>query len=381
MATPTGLTGAAAISLVRAYINEPTLPVDATILTFLNRAVEQVAQRVNGLFLFASYPTTAAQTTITLNSDVLYVASASFSTGATNTSGVITSSSPTSAGALVYPLVQMEQASFMDYAAGFPSTGSGVPQAFFVYQDQGTNPTSTLPVPNTPVLQTTSGTSAGTLVEVVTTYTNTNASGVAGETTKSAATDLTPTTTQQVVVQSPQGVSNATGYNVYAGASGGPYYLQNGSTPVALGSTYTIPGTLVTGTATPPGSNTATGAGAGGAMLLQLYPSATLGQLNIYYRARPQLWADTTSSSWTNLDSSAQEAVVLFAVMRTLQNRGRGNEVEQWRREYEGVEPGGDGGLIGQMKALLGSQRAVPRSGRVRDVLNLSYPSAPPWVR
>lgn len=361
MAVPTGQSGQSAIALVRDYANEPTLPADSTVLTFLNRGVEEVVRRIGGIRLWKAYYTVANQTTVFLNDDVLEIVSANFSS----------SGNPYDQGALVYPMMALEQASFMDAAAGFPANGFGPPQAYFIYQDEGYASTNTLPAPAAPVLSTTSGTSTGTEIEAVITYTNTNASGATGETTASDASDITPTTAQQAVVATPQSYGNATGYHVYAGAVGGPYYLQDGGTATALGSSFTIPGTLVTGTATPPGSNTATGVGQGGSQQMQLYPSAMVGQVNIYYKARPQLWADATQNSYTNLDSSAQEAVILFATMRTLAYRGRGDEIASWRSEYEAT--------INDLKETM-NRRVVPPSGRVRDVMDRSYPSAPYWM-
>jgi hypothetical protein len=299
---------------------------------------------------------------VTLNDDVMDIVSANFSMGSANSTNT-GSASPFAQGALVYPMTQLEQAAFMDAAAGFPAVGFGPPQAYFVYQDQGTAPTQTLTVPPQTQLALIAGTSNGTIIEVGVTYTNPN-----GETTLSAVADITPTTAQQGQVQFPPGQSNANGYNVYAGAVGGPYYLQNTS-PVAMGSPYTIPYPLVTGTANPPSSNTAIGAGTGGALLMQLYPAAMIGQVNIYYRARPSLYADTTALSWTNLDTSAQEAAILYAVMRTLQYRGRSAEAKEiWAPQYKE--------LTDDLKESL-NRRVIPKSGVVRDVANRSFPSSP----
>jgi len=360
VATPQGLSGAAAIALVQAYVNEPNLPASSTILLFLNRAVEEVDRRIGGIMLWQPYPTVNNQTFVQLNDDILEIKSANFSMGQANAANT-GSASPLAQGALVYPMTRLEQESFMDAAAGFPAVGFGPPQAYFIYQDAGTAPTTTLPVPPQAVLAVQPGTSPGTIVEVGVTYTSS-----AGETTLSPVSDITPNTAQVAQAQSPPGVSNATGYNVYAGAVGGPYYLQNAA-PITLGVPFNLPTPLLTVTP-PPGSNTATGAGTGGAMFMQLYPSAMVGQVNVYYRARPQLWADTTTNSWTNLDSSAQEAVVLFTVIRLLGNRGRSAETDSWRKEYEA--------LISDLRESIG-RRTNPRSGQVRDVRGRGYPSGP----
>lgn len=377
MAVPTGYSGSTAVAAVQNYTDEYTYPATSVILGFLNKGLEDVSYRTGGPKLWAFYPTEVNQTTVQLNNDVEEVISANFSIGANNSSGTITTSSPFSQGSLVYPMMALEQAAFMDAAAGFPAVGFGPPQAYFVYQDEGYNPTTTLPVPSAPSITLITGISNATEYEVVLTYVNTNASGVTGETTQSAVTDYTPTTAQQGQISSPKGISNATGYNVYVGNVNGPYYLQNTSGAIALGTPYTLPGTPTLSGTQPPGSNTATGSGAGGALSMQLYPAAMLGQVNVYYKARPQLWADTTTSSWTNLDTTAQEAAVIFAVMRVLANRSRQDEIPDWRVQYEG--PDGNGGMIARLKAVY-NRRFIPRSGQVRDVTNRSFPSSPYWM-
>ncbi len=362
--TPQGYSGSSAIQAVQDYTNENTLPSTAAILRFLNKGVEEVCRRVGGPRLWAGYFTNNNQTTVQLNDDVQDVISANFSMGSANAAST-GSSSPFAQGALVYPMVALEQAGFMDAAAGFPAVGFGPPQAYFLYQDAGTAPSQTLPAPPQVQLATVAGTSPGTLIEVGVTYLN-----AAGETTLGTVADITPTTVLQAQAISPPSYTNATTYNVYAGAKGGPYYLQNAS-PVTIGLPFTIPSTLLTVTQ-PPSTNTATGSGTGGALSMQLYPAAMVGQVNIYYRARPLLWADTTSTSWTNLDTSAQEAVVLFAVMRVLVNRQRAAEANQiWKPEYEA--------MIGDLKESM-NRRMTPKSGQVRDTANRSFPSSPFWM-
>jgi hypothetical protein len=232
-----------------------------------------------------------------------------------------------------------------------------------VYQDAGTAPTATLTVPPTPQYALVAGTSDGSQIIVRVTYVNPN-----GETTLSAGIIVTPTTTQQLQIFSPPGQSNATGYNVYASVNG----LQN-STPVALGTPFTIPYPQSSFGVFPPVSNTATGAGTGGALVMQLYPAATIGQVNIYYRARPTLWANTSSTSWTNLDTSVQEAAVIFAVGRVLGYRGRADEWKAiWEPEYTS--------MVEDLKESV-NRRTIPKSGRVRDVTDRAFPSSPFWMR
>lgn len=379
MAVPQGRSGAQAILDVRDNADEYTLPPDATVLRMLNRSIEEVERRLNGIFLWDVYPTVPNQTFIQLNDNIQYIDTANFSSGANNTSGFITTSSPLSQGSLVYPMVQLEQATFMDAAAGFPAVGFGPPQAFFIYTDQGTAPGTTLPVPGSPTFailsnsSTTPASSNGLTVSLKQTYVS-----AAGETTPSAISSQAITVTQQAVALSPQGVSNATGYNNYVSVSGGNYFLQNTGGPIALGTPYTIPGTPLTSGTQPPATNTAIGAGTGGAMFMQLYPAAMIGQVNVYHKARPQLWADATATSWTNLDTSMQEAVVTNATVLLLGNRSRLDEAETWRVRFEGAN--GEGGM---MASLLESvkRRTRPKSGRVRNVTDRQYPDLPVFLR
>jgi hypothetical protein len=328
-------------------------------LTFLNKGLEEVVRRVGGIKLYGSYPTVTNQTTIILNDDVQDIVSANFSQGNANAANT-GSASPFAQGALVYPMFARSQAAFYDDAAGFPAVGFGPPQEYFIYADRGTAPTQTLAVPLQAQLGLVTGTSNGVIVEVGLTYTNPN-----GETTIGPVADITPTTVQQAQVLSPQGISNASGYNPYAGPVGGPYHLQSAS-PIALGSPFTIPYPLLTVTL-PPVTNTAIGAGTGGALLMQLYPAAITGQVNIEYRARPMLWVDNTTTSWTNLDTSIQEAAILFALSRVLAFRGRISEWSSvWKAEYEA--------MCQDLKESI-NRRTIPRSGQVRDVRNRGYPA------
>ena len=369
MAVFTGYSGAAAILMVQDNCDEYSFPAPATILRFLNAGLQEIERRLNGIFVTTAYPTVALQTFVALNNDLQYPESLSWSSGAVNTSGFITSSSPLSQGTLVYPVTLMEQGSFMDFAAGFPALGYGPPNKALVYQDQGTAPTTTLPAPNAPVFAIQAGTSTVTSLDTELTYTS-----AAGETTPSSNTVQSIATSQQGVVLSPQGYSNATGYNVYVKSSG-TYWLQNTS-PVALGTPYTIPTTPLTSGTAAPSSNTATGAGTGGAMFLQLFPPAMIGQLNVYGRMRPQIWADTTANSWTNLDTSLQEAAIVWATYRTLRNRSRYDDAKDWLIEFQGAD--GESGIIGSMKESA-MRRTRPKSSVVRDVRGLGMSGAPYW--
>lgn len=365
MSSPTGLSAAAAIQRVIDYSNEPNLPGPATILRFLNAGLEEVVRRIGGIRLWAGYQTVVNQTMLTLNPDVQNVISANFSVGFV-IDGVSQNPSPFAQGSTVYPMTQLEQATFMDAAAGFPNVGFGPPQAYFVFEDQGS---AMVQPPVQPSIDIVAGTSNGATVEIVITFTN-----PLGESLPSPAADAALTVTDQALLESPLGDSNISGYNVYVGPIGGPYHLQNGSTPIPIGTSYLISGTPLTGTAVPPISNTANGPVNPGQLSMQLYPAAMLGQVNIYYRARPQLYADTSANSWTNLDSSAHESVVLYAVIRTLYNRQRAAEAKEiWEPEFNTLCP-----PISVKESL--SRRTQPGAGQVRDVTNRSYPSSPWWM-
>jgi len=349
LAVPVGYSGASAIAMVQLRANEPTYPTPANVLLFLNAGLEQVVAAIGGIRLNAAYPTTPGVNVITLGSDVQDIVSASFSTG-----------SPSAPGALVYPLEQLDQASFMDMAAGFPAAGTGPPQWFFITSDSGTGPDGLLPAPTNPGLSTTPGTSTGYQAYVAQTYLN-----AAGETVPGPQSQLAVTTANQIVAGSPVPFGNAAHFNTYAGVTPGALYLQNAA-PTAIGTSFTLPGTLLTATLAPT-VNTASGYASGGEITMQLYPPAMVGQVNTYYRARPQLWADTTTSSTTNLDSMAQEAAILWTVARVLEHRGRSDEAMQiFTPQYQAT--------IAQMKETM-NRRVTPKAGTVRDVRSLSYPN------
>lgn len=108
-----------------------------------------------------------------------------------------------------------------------------------------------------PNLQFVTGTSPGTAVHVVETFV---INGIESNQQPFAGV-LTPSTTQQVQVVSPvqsnySDLAGVTGvsFNVYASTNvNGPFYLQN-TTPIALGTNFTIPGTLLTTTKQSPGT-------------------------------------------------------------------------------------------------------------------------------
>lgn len=351
---PLGYSGQTAIAMIRARANEPTYPSDATVLTFLNAGIEQVNMEVGGIHLFQAYPTQSMQNVVTLGNDVQDIINASWST-----------TDPTQ-NATVYPMQQRDPIAFMNYAAGFPGVGAGAPSSFMLTQDFGTGPNGTLPPPPTPMVTVIGGASAGYTVYAMTTVVNPS-----GETLPSSPTaGIIVSTTQQALVASPPLLGNGNEYNVYAAdVPLGPYHLQNAA-PLALGSPYTIPGALVTASAQRPSASTATYP-SGGFMVMQVYPPAMIGQVNLYYRGRPALWADTTNTSFTNLDTMSQEAAILWGMMRVLEHRGRADEAMQiYQPQYTTI--------IAKLTEKM-QKRTAPKSGQVRDVLGQQNFSRPFW--
>lgn len=105
---------------------------------------------------------------------------------------------------------------------------------------------------------------------------------------------------------------------------------------------------------------------------IQLYPPAMLGQLNVYYRGRPTVWADTSVNSFTNLDTMAQEAVILWTCCRMLEAVQRSDESKDiFGPQYDA--------RIEKLRDSM-ARRSVPKSAMVTDVRSYSYPPGwPPW--
>jgi hypothetical protein len=103
----------------------------------------------------------------------------------------------------------------------------------------------------------------------------------------------------------------------------------------------------------------------------QVYPPCMNGQLNIYYRGRPTLWADTTINSSTNLDTLSQEAVILWTCCRVLEAVQRGDEAKDiFGPQYDA--------RIDKLKESM-ARRSVPKSGQVSDVRSYPLPGTTPW--
>jgi hypothetical protein len=202
-------------------------------LFMLNTGLQEVVRRIGGIKLQGTYPTVPNQTVQALTADVQDIVSCSWSTGG-----------PQAQGALVYPMIAMDQAMFMDFSAGFPAVGSGPPTSYFVFADQN------------------------------------------------------------------------------------------------------------------------------GTQIMQLYPAAMLGQLNVYYRARPIAWtllSNGTDGVSTNLDPSAQEAVILWTCARVCQMRGRLADAGTFDTACTTLAPPID--LVSTLQ-----RRTEPRSGQVRDLGGRLFP-------
>jgi hypothetical protein len=357
--------------MIRARTDEATYPADATILTFLNAGLEQIVAALGALRRFQVYPTSNGQNVITLCNDVQDILSASWSSG-----------DPTQ-NSTVYRLKQYEPQQFMDFCAGFPAVGAGPPSAFMLISDQGTGPLGSLPAPQTPLVTALAGglTTADT-VTVQTTYVSqpsVSSATIQESLPSPSSPPLALAAGETVEVTSPPPYGNAIGYRVYLAsaqqATSGAVYT---GTYVPLGQSFTITAPWVFGGAAPVTSTASYPSG--GSIAMQLYPPAMVGQLNTYFRARPRLWADTTASSFTNADTLVQEACILFGCMRVLENRGRGDEAAQIFAPQLGAQQP-DGSWTGIMGTLLQQiqRRSTPKTGRVTDIMSLTYGTNMPW--
>jgi hypothetical protein len=109
----------------------------------------------------------------------------------------------------------------------------------------------------------------------------------------------------------------------------------------------------------------------GGIITIQLYPSATNGQVNVYYRGRPTLWADATGESSTDVDTAFQEAAIIWACSMVCANRQRKGDADSYKAEYQNY--------VENTAPDQARRRTVPKSGRVRDVYAQGWPGVAPW--
>jgi len=104
--------------------------------------------------------------------------------------------------------------------------------------------------------------------------------------------------------------------------------------------------------------------------ILQMYPAAQVGQLNVYYYGRPTLWTLNNNGGngiASNLDTAFQSAVILGTIISVLDERGRSDEGERiWTPRYEKA--------IERLRSA-SVRRTAPKSGQVRDVVGRGYPA------
>jgi hypothetical protein len=123
-----------------------------------------------------------------------------------------------------------------------------------VYLNGAVIPGGGLSAPATPSLSQ----SAGGSLAAATDYVKITYVTASGETTPSSEASLAVSANYLLDVASPSAPSpaSATGWNIYAASTSGAEVLQN-SSPIAIGTNWTEPASgLVTGTASPPSSNT-----------------------------------------------------------------------------------------------------------------------------
>jgi len=98
-----------------------------------------------------------------------------------------------------------------------------------------------------------------------------------------------------------------------------------------------------------------------GQLQIQIFPPASpAGQLNLYYRQRPQLWDPNNSASVTQMDSQYQECAILWTCARICEAREKYVIADHFMKQYEAA--------IEEAKRLQG-RRLRPKSSRVRDVM------------
>ena len=107
-----------------------------------------------------------------------------------------------------------------------------------------------------------------------------------------------------------------------------------------------------------------------GLQILQLYPPAFSGFLNVYYRQRPTPWADVAGST-TNMDPQGQEAVILWCCARIEESREKTVVADFFQKQFEAK--------VEQARDII-RRRTTPKSGMVRDVLTVGRPGYPPWM-
>lgn len=107
-----------------------------------------------------------------------------------------------------------------------------------------------------------------------------------------------------------------------------------------------------------------------GQITLQLFPFIpSNGFFNIYYKQRPILWATPPSTDVSTLDSTYQEAAILWACAEVCEARQRATQSKMFWDRYEAQ--------LEKMRATI-RKRTRPRVGQVRDVTGTVF-NIPYW--
>ena len=111
---------------------------------------------------------------------------------------------------------------------------------------------------------------------------------------------------------------------------------------------------------------------ASGQITLQIYPVVqTPGYINVYYKQRPALFADTTNNSVTNLDSMFQEAMITWTCKAVCENRAQfGAPVAYFDKLFDKV--------LEQITEDAGV-RQTPGRNMVADVMSTGASNIPFW--
>ncbi len=144
---------------------------------------------------------------------------------------------------------------FQRSIGAFTEPVSWVASVANIYLNGAVIPSAGISPPSAPVLSRMSG---GTLA-AATLYAKITYVTASGETPPSAESSLAISANNLLRIASPVPPSpaSAIGWNAYVSTSTGTEVLQNGATPIAMGTAWTEPSSgLVTGSAAPPGANT-----------------------------------------------------------------------------------------------------------------------------
>ena len=108
-----------------------------------------------------------------------------------------------------------------------------------------------------------------------------------------------------------------------------------------------------------------------GIMTVQFYPFANAGQMNLHYFKRPTLWTNSPTS-YTDLDSSWQECVLLYACSQVMENREDTVTADYFWKKYEA--------RVEENKGDLKRRERKQGGGVIRDI-NEGAGVFPVWMR